>query len=47
MVIREMNDFADDIRGSYEWKGDWGDESNMWAKYPGIKYELQDIHSCK
>jgi hypothetical protein len=26
--------------GSFEWKGDWSDESDMWDKHPAIKFEM-------
>jgi calpain-15 len=26
--------------GSFEWKGDWGDESSLWKKHPTIKLEM-------
>ena len=34
-----------DCRGKFEWTGDWGDDSDMWKKYPGVKLELQSILS--
>ena len=27
-------------RGSFEWKGDWGDESPLWNKHKGIQLEM-------
>lgn len=27
--------------GQFEWKGAWGDESDLWKNYPGVKLELQ------
>ena len=30
-----------DVRGSFEWDGDWGDESGLWSKHPAIKREMR------
>jgi hypothetical protein len=26
--------------GSFEWKGDWSDDSSLWKKHPTIKLEM-------
>lgn len=26
--------------GTFEWKGAWGDSSDMWTKHPGVKLEM-------
>ena len=26
--------------GSFEWKGDWSDQSPMWSKHPSVQREL-------
>jgi calpain-15 len=26
--------------GSFEWKGDWGDDSPLWKKHPSVKLEM-------
>lgn len=31
------------FRGSFEWNGDWSDKSELWKKYPNIKFEMQNF----
>ena len=31
--------------GTFEWKGDWGDESPLWKTHPGVAIEMGREHS--
>lgn len=27
-------------RGTFEWKGDWSDDSLLWSTHPGVAFEI-------